>query len=239
MSNSRNKAIAAIATMASPAAIVDYVQHPITEIFGANVFSDSVMRARLPKATYKGLKKTIDDGQPLDSAVADVVANAMKDWAIEQGATHFTHWFQPMTGLTAEKHDSFIVPSSDGRAILEFSGKELIKGEPDASSFPSGGIRATFEARGYTAWDATSPAFLVDGVNGKTLCIPTAFVSYTGEALDKKVPLLRSVEALSKQAMRVLKLFGQHHGCPRDHHASGRSRNISSSISRSTCSART
>ncbi len=208
MSNARKDAIAAIAAGTTPESIVDYVQHPITEVFGVNVFSETVMRARLPKAAYKALKNTIDNSQPLDPQVADVVANAMKDWAIEQGATHYTHWFQPMTDLTAEKHDSFIVPTPDGRAILEFSGKELIKGEPDASSFPSGGIRATFEARGYTAWDATSPAFLVDGVNGKTLCIPTAFVSYTGEALDKKVPLLRSIEALSRQAMRVLRLFG-------------------------------
>jgi len=208
MSNARKNAIAAISTTTIPGATVDYVQHPVTEVFGANVFSDTVLRARLPKATYKMLKKTIDEGLALDPSVADIVANAMKDWAIEQGATHYTHWFQPMTGLTAEKHDSFVVPTADGRAILEFSGKELIKGEPDASSFPSGGIRATFEARGYTAWDATSPAFLVDGVNGKTLCIPTAFISYTGEVLDKKVPLLRSIEALSKQAVRVLRVFG-------------------------------
>lgn len=172
--------------------------------YGSNVFNDSVMRERLPKATYKALKKTIDEGLPLEASVAEVVANAMKDWAIEKGATHFTHWFQPMTGITAEKHDSFISPTSDGKAILEFSGKELIKGEPDASSFPSGGLRATFEARGYTAWDCTSPAFMKDD----TLCIPTAFCSYTGEALDKKTPLLRSMEAISKQAVRVLRLFG-------------------------------
>ncbi len=175
-----------------------------TEIFASNVFNDSVMRERLPKATYKALKRTIDEGLPLDPGVAEVVASAMKDWAIEKGATHFTHWFQPMTGITAEKHDSFISPTSDGKVILEFSGKELIKGEPDASSFPSGGLRATFEARGYTAWDCTSPAFLKDD----TLCIPTAFCSYTGVALDKKTPLLRSMEVISKQAMRVLKLFG-------------------------------
>jgi glutamine synthetase len=176
----------------------------LSEIFGSSVFNDSVMRERLPKATYKALKKTIDQGLALDPAVAEVVANAMKDWAIEKGATHFTHWFQPMTGITAEKHDSFINPTSDGKVILEFSGKELIKGEPDASSFPSGGLRATFEARGYTAWDCTSPAFIKDD----TLCIPTAFCSYTGEALDKKTPLLRSMEAINKQALRVLKLFG-------------------------------
>jgi len=173
-------------------------------IFGSNVFNDAVMRERLPKATYKALKKTIDQGLSLDPAVADVVATAMKDWAIEKGATHFTHWFQPMTGITAEKHDAFIAPTDDGKAILEFSGKELIKGEPDASSFPSGGLRATFEARGYTAWDCTSPAFVKDD----SLCIPTAFCSYTGEALDKKTPLLRSMEALSKQALRVLKAMG-------------------------------
>ena len=205
--NARKKAIATIAAMTPAEQNVDYVQHPVTEVFGINVFNDSVMRSRLPKATYKALKATIDNGKTMEPAVADVVANAMKDWAIERGATHYTHWFQPMTGLTAEKHDSFIVPTADGNAILEFSGKELIKGEPDASSFPSGGIRATFEARGYTAWDPTSPAFLIDGVNGKTLCIPTAFISYTGEALDKKVPLIRSIDALSKQSMRLLKLF--------------------------------
>ncbi|HWR40563.1 MAG TPA: glutamine synthetase III [Patescibacteria group bacterium] len=174
------------------------------EIFGANVFNDVVMRERLPKATYKALKKTIQTGQTLDSAVADIVATAMKDWAIEKGATHFTHWFQPMTGITAEKHDAFISPTDDGKAIMEFSGKELIKGEPDASSFPSGGLRATFEARGYTAWDCTSPAFVKDG----SLFIPTAFCSYTGEVLDKKTPLLRSMEVLSKQALRVLKALG-------------------------------
>ncbi len=176
----------------------------LSEIFGSNVFNDAVMKECLPKATYKALKKTIEEGLPLDPVVADVVANAMKDWALEKGATHFTHWFQPMTGITAEKHDAFISPTADGKAIMEFSGKELIKGEPDASSFPSGGLRATFEARGYTAWDCTSPAFVKDD----SLCIPTAFCSYTGEALDKKTPLLRSMEAISKQALRVLKLLG-------------------------------
>lgn len=174
------------------------------KIYGSNVFNDKVMRERLPKATYKALKNTINERTPLDSAVANVVANAMKDWAIEKGATHYTHWFQPLTGITAEKHDAFISPTDDGGVILEFSGKELIKGEPDASSFPSGGLRATFEARGYTAWDCTSPAFIKD----KTLCIPTAFCSYNGEALDKKTPLLRSMEAISNQAMRVLKALG-------------------------------
>lgn len=180
----------------------------LTEVYGSNVFNEATMRARLPKPIFKQLKKTIDEGTELDPQVAEVVANAMKDWAIEKGATHFTHWFQPMTGVTAEKHDSFISPTSDGKVIMEFSGKELIKGEPDASSFPSGGIRATFEARGYTAWDCTSPAFLKEDHAGVTLCIPTAFCSYTGEALDKKTPLLRSMEALNKQALRVLKLFG-------------------------------
>ncbi len=178
------------------------------DIFGLNVFNDSVMRERLPKNSYKILRKTIDQGLPLDPTVAEVVANAMKDWALEKGATHFTHWFQPMTGTTAEKHDSFISPTSDGKVIMEFSGKELIKGEPDASSFPSGGLRATFEARGYTAWDCTSPAFLKEDGGILTLCIPTAFCSYTGEALDKKTPLLRSMEALNKQVLRLLRLFG-------------------------------
>ena len=176
----------------------------VTEIFGSMVFDDSTMEARLPKETYKALQKTIKNGKHLDLGVANVVANAMKDWAIEKGATHFTHWFQPMTGITAEKHDSFISPKG-GKVIMEFSGKELIKGEPDASSFPSGGLRATFEARGYTAWDPTSYAFIKEGV----LCIPTAFCSYGGEALDLKTPLLRSMEALSRQAVRILKLFGQ------------------------------
>lgn len=176
----------------------------VNELFGSDVFNDAVMQKKLPKNIYKALRKTIDEGVPLNPQVADVVANAMKDWAVEKGATHFTHWFQPMTGATAEKHDSFISPTKDGSVILEFSGKELIKGEPDASSFPSGGLRATFEARGYTAWDCTSPAFVRD----KTLYIPTAFVSYTGEALDKKTPLLRSMDAVNKQALRVLKAFG-------------------------------
>ncbi|WP_238906944.1 glutamine synthetase III [Clostridium sp. YIM B02506] len=176
----------------------------VTEIFASNVFNDCVMKERLPKATYKALKKTIEMGTALAPDVADVVAAAMRDWAVEKGATHFTHWFQPMTGITAEKHDAFISPTSDGKIILEFSGKELIKGEPDASSFPSGGLRATFEARGYTAWDCTSPAFIKDD----SLCIPTAFCSYHGEALDKKTPLLRSMEALNKQALRVLKALG-------------------------------
>ena len=180
----------------------------IPEIFGMNVFNDAVMRERLPKKIYNELKNTIENGERLRSDVADVVANAMKDWAIERGATHYTHWFQPMTGITAEKHDAFLTPMGDGSAIMEFSGKTLIKGESDASSFPSGGLRTTFEARGYTAWDCTSPAFLKEDASGVTLCIPTAFCSYTGEALDKKTPLLRSLEAINLQTLRVLRLFG-------------------------------
>ena len=176
----------------------------VNSIFGNKVFDDRVMKAKLPAEIYNSLKKTIDEGVDLDISVANAVASAMKDWAVENGATHYTHWFQPLTGITAEKHDSFITPSPDGGVIMEFSGKELIKGEPDASSFPSGGIRATFEARGYTAWDPTSYAF----IKGKTLCIPTAFCSYGGEALDKKTPLLRSMEALNTQALRILRLFG-------------------------------
>ena len=177
----------------------------VPEMFGSMVFNEAVMKERLPKDVFKALKRTITQGTALDPEIANVVANAMKDWAISKGATHFTHWFQPMTGITAEKHDSFISPCADGTVIMEFSGKELIKGEPDASSFPSGGLRATFEARGYTAWDPTSYAFIKDD----TLCIPTAFCSYTGEILDKKTPLLRSMDAISKQACRVLKLFGK------------------------------
>ena len=176
----------------------------VPEYFGSMVFDDRVMKATLPAKVYRSLKRTIDENVPLDPSVADAVADAMKDWATAHGATHYTHWFQPLTGITAEKHDSFIAPSPDGGVIMEFSGKELIKGEPDASSFPSGGLRATFEARGYTAWDPTSYAF----IKGKTLCIPTAFCSYSGDALDKKTPLLRSMEAINKQALRVLRLFG-------------------------------
>ena len=184
-------------------------QIDVTEIFGSNVFNDRVMKERLPKDTYKALKKTIQEGLPLSLEVANVVASAMKDWAIEKGATHYTHWFQPLTGRTAEKHDSFIAPTEDGTVIMEFSGKQLTQGEPDASSFPSGGLRSTFEARGYTAWDCTSPAFLkTDASSNVTLCIPTAFCSYTSEALDKKTPLLRSMEAVSKQAVRVLRALG-------------------------------
>ena len=176
----------------------------VSDYFGSLVFDDRVMKATLSAKVYQSLKKTIDEGAQLDISVANAVATAMKDWAVAHGATHYTHWFQPLTGITAEKHDSFISPSPDGGVIMEFSGKELIKGEPDASSFPSGGLRATFEARGYTAWDPTSYAF----IKGKTLCIPTAFCSYGGEALDKKTPLLRSMEALNKQALRILHLFG-------------------------------
>lgn len=181
----------------------------LSKVFGSNVFNDKVMQERLPKDNYKSLHKTIEQGAPLTLDVANVVANAMKDWALEKGATHYTHWFQPLTGSTAEKHDSFISPTDDGGVIMEFSGKQLIKGEPDASSFPSGGLRTTFEARGYTAWDCTSPAFLKeDSAGNVTLCIPTAFCSYTGEALDKKTPLLRSMAAVSKQAIRVLRILG-------------------------------
>ena len=181
----------------------------VADIFGENVFSDKVMQDRLPKKIYKELHKTIDEGKELDPMVAEVVAEAMKQWAVEKGATHYTHWFQPLTGVTAEKHDSFITaPRADGTILMEFSGKELIKGEPDASSFPSGGLRATFEARGYTAWDCTSPAFVRQDAAGAILCIPTAFCSYTGEALDQKTPLLRSMQAINTQALRLLRLFG-------------------------------
>jgi len=179
-----------------------------TEIFGSLVFNDAVQQKRLPKPVYHSLRRTMTHGEALDVSVADAIASAMKEWAVEHGATHYTHWFQPLTGITAEKHDSFLQPTGDGRAVAEFSGKELIKGEPDASSFPSGGMRSTFEARGYTAWDPTSPPWLLKSGNSVTLVIPTAFVSWTGEALDKKTPLLRSMEALSKQAVRILRLFG-------------------------------
>src|SRR5438105_1555860 len=180
----------------------------VTEAFGSLVFSDEVQQTRLPKPIYHALRRTMTHGEPLDNSVADAVASAMKEWAVEHGATHYTHWFQPLTGITAEKHDSFMQPTSDGKAVAEFTGKELIRGEPDASSFPSGGMRSTFEARGYTAWDPTSPPWLLYSGGSVTLVIPTAFVSWTGEALDKKTPLLRSMEALSRQAVRVLKLFG-------------------------------
>ena len=181
----------------------------VEEIFASKVFTLGKMKERLPKNVFKEVKKIMDQGGELSLATADVVAKAMKDWAVENGATHYTHWFQPLTGITAEKHDSFIAhPDAEGKMLMEFSGKELIKGEPDASSFPSGGLRATFEARGYTAWDMTSPAFLQEAATGVILCIPTAFCSYKGEALDKKTPLLRSMEAVSAQALRIVRLFG-------------------------------
>ena len=180
----------------------------VNQLFGANVFSAAEQLKRLPKHVYSQLRATIARGTELDTSLADSVAQAMKEWALENGATHYTHWFQPLTGLTAEKHDSFYSPTGDGTAMAEFSGKELIQGEPDASSFPTGGIRATFEARGYTAWDPTSPAFLLENPNGALLCIPTAFASWTGEALDHKIPLLRSMDALSGAAIRALELLG-------------------------------
>lgn len=206
--SARRDAIKAINDYKPQHAPLNFSETSPTDVFGCNVFNDKVMRERLPKTVYKSLKKTIELGEKLDASVADVVANAMKDWAIEKGATHFTHVFYPLTGLTAEKHDSFLSPDGKGGAVAEFSGKMLIQGEPDASSFPSGGLRATFEARGYTAWDVTSPAYILENPNGTFLCIPTAFVSWTGEALDKKTPLLRSLQAMSIQAKRVLKLFG-------------------------------
>ncbi|HEX5817324.1 MAG TPA: glutamine synthetase III [Gemmatimonadales bacterium] len=200
----------------------------IDAIFGADVFSRRVMKQRLPKDVYKSLVRTIDHGDPLDPKVASVVAASMKDWALERGATHFTHWFQPLTGLTAEKHDSLMAPDGQGGVVFNFSGTDLVQGEPDASSFPSGGLRATFEARGYTAWDPTSPAFLMRGQGGATtLVIPTGFVSWTGEALDTKIPLLRSMEALSKQALRILKIFGTDDGVSSVHTTVGPSRSTS------------
>jgi glutamine synthetase len=208
MSTVRQEAIRSIACAKHQLNRVDFKKTHVKDLFGVNVFNEEVQKARLPKPVFKALQRTIKLGEKLDPTVADSVASAMKDWAIERGATHFTHLFQPMTGITAEKHDSFITPVEGGGAIAEFSGKELIKGEPDASSFPSGGLRATFEARGYTAWDPTSPAYIMENPNGSTLVIPTAFLSWTGEALDKKTPLLRSMEALSQQALRILRLFG-------------------------------
>ncbi|MBU6275600.1 MAG: glutamine synthetase III [Planctomycetes bacterium] len=208
MTTARASAIAAINNYQPSGQSWNFRETPTSELFGANVFNDAVMKARLPKSVYKAMQATIKQGKPLDPGIADAVALAMKDWAIEKGATHYAHVFYPLTGLTAEKHDSFLSPTGDGQAIAEFSGKELCQGEPDASSFPSGGLRATFEARGYTAWDPTSPAYILDNPNGTTLCIPTAFCSWTGEALDKKTPLLRSMQAIDKQARRVLALFG-------------------------------
>src|SRR5512147_1652378 len=188
--------------------IEDYRAKPAQEIYGKLVFNDAAQKQYLSKDVYKKLRATALRGQPLDASIADQVAQGMREWALAHGASHYTHWFVPMTGLTAEKHDAFLEPINDGSAITEFVGKTLVRGEPDASSFPSGGTRATFEARGYTVWDPSSPPYIQEEVNGATLTIPTAFVSYTGEALDHKTPLLRSVEALSKQAMRLLRLFG-------------------------------
>ncbi len=210
MSTLRFEAIRSVASTRHKLERVNFKQTHVKDLYGMNVFNEEVQRQRLPKPIFKALQKTIKQGAPLDPQIADAIANAMKDWAIEKGATHYTHLFQPMTGLTAEKHDSFLAPSDAGGAITDFGGKELIKGEPDASSFPSGGLRATFEARGYTAWDPSSPAYVMEHPNGSTLVIPTAFLSWTGEALDKKTPLLRSMEALSTQAMRILKVFGKH-----------------------------
>lgn len=208
MTSARANAISAINSYKPNGQAWNFRETPTSEIFGANVFGDAAMKDRLPKSVYKALQATIKQGKPLDPGIADAVALAMKDWAIEKGATHYAHVFYPLTGITAEKHDSFLTPTGDGHAMAEFSGKELIQGEPDASSFPSGGLRATFEARGYTAWDPTSPAYILDNPNGTTLCIPTAFCSWTGEALDKKTPLLRSMQAIDKQARRVLSMFG-------------------------------
>ena len=207
-SASSNDAIRSISNWGASVAPRPASQKKITEEFGSLTFNEEVQRARLPKDVYRALRRAVAQGEAIEPHIADIIASALKDWAVEHGATHYTHWFQPMTGITAEKHDSFLSPSADGRAVAEFSGKELVRGEPDASSFPSGGMRSTFEARGYTAWDPTSPPWLLTTSNGVTLVIPTAFVSWTGEALDKKTPLLRSMEALSKQAVRILRLFG-------------------------------
>ncbi len=207
-SSARLAAIEAVTTYQPTSEPVSFSADTASELYGSNVFNKAAMKVRLPKPVYKSLVQTIDTGSKLDPSIADSVAAAMKDWAIQKGATHYAHVFYPLTGFTAEKHDSFLSPDSDGGAIAEFSGKTLVQGEPDASSFPSGGIRSTFEARGYTAWDVTSPAYLLENRNGKTLCIPTAFISWTGEALDTKTPLLRSLQALNKHAQRVLKLFG-------------------------------
>ncbi|HEV3138023.1 MAG TPA: glutamine synthetase III, partial [Pirellulales bacterium] len=214
MSSARQDAIAAVTNYKANGQALNFRETPSATLFASNVFNDKVMKDRLPKSTYKALQRTLRHSEKLDGSVADAVATAMKDWAIEKGATHYAHVFYPLTGLTAEKHDSFLSPTDEGSALAEFSGKELIQGEPDASSFPSGGIRATFEARGYTAWDPMSPAYILENPNGTTLCIPTAFCSWTGEALDKKTPVLRSMQALNKHAQRILKLFGHHHATP-------------------------
>lgn len=210
--SARLAAISAVTTYKPMTPPLNFNETPTQELFSSNVFSKKVMKDRLPKAVYKSVIKTIESGAKLDPSVADIVASAMKDWAIEKGATHYAHVFYPLTGATAEKHDSFLSPDGDGSAIAEFSGSQLIQGEPDGSSFPTGGIRQTFEARGYTIWDVTSPAYILENPNGTTLCIPTAFVSWTGEALDKKTPVLRSMEALNRQAQRILKLFGHSDG---------------------------
>ncbi|HAU38071.1 MAG TPA: glutamine synthetase type III [Phycisphaerales bacterium] len=206
--NVRQTAISEIGKAKAVGGAVNYLEKDVRQVYCEHVFNDSVQRQRLPKRVFEALQKTIKAGLELDPGIADSVALAMRDWAIEHGATHFTHWFQPMTGSTAEKHDSFITPTPDGEVLAQFSGKDLVRGEPDASSFPSGGLRATFEARGYTAWDPSSPAFILDNPNGATLVVPTMFISWTGDALDKKTPLLRSMEALSKQALRLLRVFG-------------------------------
>ena len=208
MSSSRMNAIAAVTNYKPIEKPLNFSETPSKDLFGVNVFSDSVMRERLPKAVYRAIRRTIDNGEKLDISVADAVAVSMRDWAIEKGATHYAHVFYPLTGQTAEKHDSFLEPDGKGGVLAEFSARQLIQGEPDASSFPSGGLRATFEARGYTTWDVTSPAYILENPNGTTLCIPTAFCSWTGDALDKKVPLLRSMQALNTSAQRILKLFG-------------------------------
>lgn len=219
--STRIEALSAVAAWHEDRHVNGLAHEPLQEIFGRDVFSERVMRERLPRDVFRAVLSTIRKGVLLDASIADTVANAMKDWAMEHGATHYTHWFQPLTGSTAEKHDSFISPDGSGGAITEFSGGALVRGEPDASSFPSGGIRATFEARGYTAWDVTSPVFLVRSVSSVTLCIPTAFISYTGEALDKKTPLLRSIDAVSEQAMRLLRFFGADAGVSRVHTTCG------------------
>ncbi len=208
LANGRKRAVSAVASRQPLSTSIDYASHPVNEIFGSNVFNRQTMRALLPKTVYKAVVRCLDHGEQLDPAMADTVANAMKDWAIARGATHFTHWFVPLHGYTAEKHDSFLVSNVDDGAVLEFSGKNLVQGEPDASSFPSGGIRSTFEARGYTGWDPSSPAFLMDSANGRTLCIPSVFCSFSGHALDVKTPLLRSLEAISKSTVRLLHALG-------------------------------
>ena len=213
-SNARSNAIRAITSYKPDLAPLNYADTKPTEIYGSNVFSDKVMKERLPRIVYKSLRKTIEQGVQLDPSLADIVASTMKDWAIEKGATHFTHVFYPLTGHSAEKHDGFLSPDGNGGVITEFSGKMLSQGEADGSSFPSGGLRSTFEARGYTAWDVTSPAYLMENSSGIVLCIPTAFLSWTGVALDRKTPLLRSNQALNKQASRILKLFGKKTSLP-------------------------